>query len=147
MRVSTRVRYGVRLMVSLALHYGNGPILLKNIATDEGISEKYLSLIIIPVRGKGLVRSTRGARGGYELARPPEQISLKEIVDTLDGESCLVDCVKDSKLCARAPLCASRDLWAILGGKISETLSSMTLAALADIRKEKVAKAALNYAV
>jgi Rrf2 family protein len=120
---------------------------LKSIAKDEEISEKYLSLIIIPLKGKGLVLSTRGSRGGYTLARPPERITLKEIIDTLEGETCLVDCIQNPACCSRASLCASRDLWSLLGGRISETLDSITLASLAAIKQEKIEKAGLNYAV
>ena len=147
MKISTRVRYGVRLMLSLALNYGKGPVFLKNIAEEEEISQKYLSLIILPLKGKGLVHSTRGAHGGYALGKHPEQITLKEIVDILEGDTCLVDCVKYPARCTRAPLCASRDLWTILGEKISETLGSMTLARLAEMKRERIEKASFNYAV
>ena len=80
MKITTRSRYGVRLMLELAGNYGKGQVLLKDIARNEGISEKYLSLIIIPLRTAGLVQSTRGAHGGYSLAKPPGEITLKDIV-------------------------------------------------------------------
>src|SRR4030042_540461 len=95
MKLSTRTRYGVRLMVALALNYGKDPVFLKDIAKGENISEKYLSLIIIPLRGVNLVNSVRGAHGGYNLSKEPSQITLKEIVDVLEGECSLVDCVKN----------------------------------------------------
>jgi len=136
MKLSTRARYGVRLMLSLSLNYGKGPIFLKDIAKREEISEKYLSLIIIPLRGAGLVNSNRGAYGGYTLAREPSKITLKEIVDVLEGD-CLVNCIKDSSACSRIPTCAARDIWVLLGGKISETLNSITLKKLARMSREK----------
>lgn len=139
MKLSTRARYGVRLMAALARCYGKGPVYLKDIAKAEQISEKYLSLIIIPLRGIGLVNSLRGARGGYSLARAPSQITLKEVVDILEG-NCLVDCIKDPDLCSRVPSCATRDIWALLGGKISETLDSFTLEDLVRIKQEKARK-------
>jgi Rrf2 family protein len=124
-------------MLALALHYGKGPVYLKDIAKGENISEKYLSLIIIPLRGIGLVNSSRGAYGGYSLARDPSQITLKEVVDVLEGDSCLVDCVKDPSACPRVPICVTRDVWAIIGGRISETLNSITLDTLVKMNRGK----------
>jgi len=136
MKLSTRARYGVRMMLSLAQKYGNGPVFLKDIAKREEISEKYLSLIIIPLRGAGLVISNRGAYGGYTLAREPSKINVKEIVDVLEGD-CLVNCIKDSSACSRISTCAARDIWILLGGKISETLESITLEKLTYMSREK----------
>ena len=141
MKLSTRTRYGVRLMAALALNYGQSPVFLKDIAKGENISEKYLSLIIIPLRGVGLVNSIRGAHGGYSLARDPSQITMKEIVDVLEGDCSLVDCVNNPSTCPRVPICASHDIWAIIGGKISETLSSITLDMLVKMNQEKVGNA------
>jgi len=137
MKLSTRTRYGVRLMVALAFNYGKDPVFLKDIAKGENISEKYLSLIIIPLRGVGLVNSVRGARGGYNLAKEPSQITLKEIVDVLEGDCSLVDCVKNPSSCSRVPICASHDIWEIIGNKISETLRSITLDMLVKMNQEK----------
>jgi len=137
MKLSTRTRYGVRLMLDLAVNRDRGQIFLKDIAREEDISEKYLSLIIIPLKGAGLVNSTRGARGGYSLARDPAKITLKEIVDALEGETCLVDCVRNSSSCPRSGRCASRDLWTIVGQSISLALGSMTLEDLAKMSREK----------
>jgi len=123
-------------MLALARNYGKAPVYLKDIARQEEISEKYLSLIIIPLRAVGLVSSTRGAHGGYNLTRLPSEITLKEIVDVLEG-NCLVDCVKDPSVCSRVSTCASRDIWAMLGGKISEALDSVTLEQLVQMNREK----------
>lgn len=139
MKLSTRSRYGVRLMLSLARSYGQGPLFLKDIAKTEEISEKYLSLIIIPLRGVGLVSSTRGSHGGYTLARAPEKITLKEIVDVLEG-NCIVDCIKDPAACSRVETCASRDIWKLLEGRISETLEGITLQHLVAMNREKAEK-------
>ncbi len=139
MKISARARYGVRLMMVLARNYGRGPIFLKDIAKEEDISEKYLGQIIIPLRGAGLVLSSRGSHGGYMLAREPAEINLKEIIDILEGD-CLVRCIKDASACKRVSTCASRDIWIMLGGKISETLGSVSLAELNHIDHEKAAK-------
>jgi Rrf2 family protein len=140
MKLSTRARYGVRLMLALAKNYGKEPVYLKDIAKEEDISEKYLSLIIIPLRGVGLVNSVRGAYGGYNLSRDPSEITLKEIVDVLEGDCSLVDCVKDPSTCPRVPICVSHDIWAIIGGKISETLSSITLDKMVRMNRKKARK-------
>lgn len=144
MKLSTKSRYGVRMMLALALNYGKGYIYLKDIARSEDISEKYLRLITIPLKGAGLLNAGRGARGGYTLSRPPSDTTLKEIVDALEGNSCLVDCVKDISICPRVPICASRDIWVLLGGKIAETLSSFTLEQLVKINREKTETALLH---
>jgi Rrf2 family protein len=131
-------------MVALALNYGQSPIFLKDIAKGENISEKYLSLIIIPLRRIGLVNSVRGAYGGYRLAKEPSQITMKEIVDVLEGDCSLVDCVKNPSTCPRVSTCASHDIWVIIGGKISETLSSITLDMLVKMNQEKAGNAMMN---
>ncbi|HOS96955.1 MAG TPA: Rrf2 family transcriptional regulator [Deltaproteobacteria bacterium] len=147
MKLSTRSRYGVRLMLDLAIAHqgGKGQVFLKDIAGQEGISEKYLSLIMIPLKAAGLVTSTRGAHGGYSLARNPSQITLREIVDVLEGGTCLVDCVKNPDVCPRSGTCTSRDLWSALSGKISETLDSITLEDLAGKSREKGAAAGMYH--
>jgi Rrf2 family protein len=144
MKLSTRARYGVRLMVALALNYGKSPVYLKDIARGESISEKYLSLIIIPLRRVGLVTSIRGAHGGYNLAKDPSQITMKEIVDVLEGDCSLVDCVKNPSTCPRVSICASHDVWTIIGEKISDTLSSITLDMLVKMNQEKAQKAMMH---
>ncbi len=146
MKVSTRIRYGVRLMLSLAENWGKGPVLLKEIARDEEISEKYLSLIVIPLRTKGLVNSIRGARGGYTLARPPEEITVEQIMEAIEGRLSLVDCISDSARCSRAEECVTRDVWAALGDTITRTLDSVSLDRLVQMKKGKTDKT-ITYAI
>jgi Rrf2 family protein len=145
MKLSTRSRYGVRLMLELALNSTKGSVFLKDIAKEEEISEKYLSLIIIPLKAAGLVNSMRGAHGGYTLAKPASNITLKEIVDVLEGETCLVDCVKNPSTCSRSDTCASRDLWTILSDNISQTLGSVTLEDLVRKSREKGQSGAMYH--
>lgn len=144
MKLSTRSRYGVRMMTDLADNYGGSPVFLKDIAKREDISEKYLSLIVIPLRGAGLLQSIRGAGGGYRLAHKPENITVRDIWQALEGEICLVDCVQDAKRCTRVSTCPTRDIWDILGQKISETLQAITLADLVRIRREKADNNIMN---
>ena len=85
MRLSTRSRYGLRFMCDLALYYGEGVMLLKDIARSTGISEKYLSNLAIPLKGAGLINSVRGSHGGYKLTRGPEKVTVKEIYDEIQA--------------------------------------------------------------
>ena len=137
MKISTRTRYGMRLMVELGIYYDKGSIFLKDIAKAEDISEKYLSQIIIPLRAAGLVNSFRGARGGYALAKPPKQITLGEIVAVLEGDLELVNCVNNPLECSRVSVCATRDLWGNLAKKIVTMLNGMSLGDLVEQCRQK----------
>jgi Rrf2 family protein len=125
------------MMADLADNFGTNPVFLKDIAKREDISEKYLSLIVIPLRKAGLIQSTRGAHGGYSLTRVPEKITALEIFDALEGENCLVDCVQNPSKCSRSSICPTRDVWSMLGEKIRETLAAVTLDELVKVRREK----------
>jgi Rrf2 family protein len=125
-------------MLELALHYGEGPIMLKDIAERQGISEKYLWQLINPLKTTGLVNSLRGSRGGYVLGKAPEAISLKAILQILEGPLCLVDCVDNPELCKRSPSCISRDIWGEASKNMQQTLQDTTLAAMVERQKEKL---------
>lgn len=136
MRLSTRARYGTRLMLELALNFNQGTVFLKDIAQKEEISEKYLSHLVISLKASGLISSSRGAHGGYRLAKPPSQITLMDIVQILEGNLSLVECVKNPSVCSRVSKCATRDIWGKLDEKISDVLSSVTLEDLVSSQKE-----------
>ncbi|HOW85236.1 MAG TPA: Rrf2 family transcriptional regulator [Candidatus Aminicenantes bacterium] len=112
-RLSTKGRYGTRLMLNLARHYGAGSeaVILKNIAEDERISIRYLEQIIIPLKINRLVKSIRGAGGGYTLARKPEDIRISEILQALEGNCCLVECVEDGTFCEFTGSCPTFEIW------------------------------------
>jgi len=139
LHMSTRGRYGVRLMVALALNYGNGTTLLRDVSRREGISEKYLGQIIIPLKSAGLILSQRGSRGGYALAQPPEAITVKDVVEAIEGKIAAVLCVHDPQACARATSCVATGVWRQLSADIERSLSSFTLAALARQARELAA--------
>lgn len=132
-------------MADLAENFGKKPVFLKDIAKREEISEKYLSIIVIPLRGAGLIQSTRGAHGGYTLAKRPEEISVQDIFNALEGKICLVDCVENPQDCPRVGICPTRDVWSVLGEKIRETLNSVTLADLVQTRREKAENNIMSY--
>ena len=137
MKLSTRGRYGVRLMLDLALHDGEGPIFLREIAVRQGVSEKYLWQLINPLKAAGLIGSQRGVHGGYVLGKAPEGISVKEILLILEGPLCLVDCVDDPSLCERSASCVSREIWGEVSVSLQQTLEKKSLAAMLARHKEK----------
>ncbi len=134
MKFSTRSRYGVRMMYELAIHYGEGPVILKDIAQRQNISGKYLSKIVILLKGAHLVRSSRGLNGGYILARDPSKITLRDIIETLEGGITLVECVNNGKICKRSGDCPTREIWCGLNKLIAGYLDSITLRDLAKKR-------------
>jgi Rrf2 family protein len=117
-------------MLELSKNYGKGTIFLKDIAKNQEISEKYLSQLIIPLRGAGLVQSTRGAHGGYALAKPAEEINLYEIVKALDGPISVVECVTNPKVCSRYDLCPTQKIWKGLNDSMIKYLTEITLESL-----------------
>jgi len=140
MKISTRATYGVRLMLELGLYYGQGPVYLKNIARAEDISEKYLSQIIIPLKNSDLVNSFRGAHGGYSLARAPKDITMKSIVEILEGGFDLVRNKNISLAKETASISVTNDLWEKVGNKIASTLGEFTLEDLIEQYKKKQGK-------
>ena len=124
-------------MLELGVYYGKGPVFLRDIAKREDISEKYLSQIIIPLKSAGLVDSIRGAHGGYMLAKPPKKITMREIVEVLEGSLNLVECVRTPSKCARVSQCITRDLWSKLSESITKTLDKVTLDGLVKDYREK----------
>jgi Rrf2 family protein len=145
MKLSTKGRYGVRLMLDLAAHYGEGPVLLREISQREDISEKYLWHLINPLKTAGLVNATRGAHGGYELAKAPNEITVKDIFEVVEGPICLVDCVDKPATCKRSDFCIARDLWGDASRVLAETLAKATLASLVLRQKDKKQLQAVNY--
>jgi Rrf2 family protein len=124
-------------MLDLALHYGKEPVLLRDIARRQEVSEKYLEHSVSALRKAGLVRSIRGARGGYMLAKPPSEIRLSEIMEVLEGSMAPVECVDDSQVCHRVNLCVTRDIWAKMKEAIDNILESITLQDMVEQQKEK----------
>jgi len=145
MKLSTKGRYGARAMMDLALHYGQGPILLKDIAKRQQISERYLEHLALSLKAAGLVSSTRGARGGFTLTRPPSQIRLSEIIQIMEGSIAPVECVDDPKVCSFADLCVTRDIWSEMKEAMSGVLESTTLQDLVQRQREKERPEAIMY--
>jgi len=129
-KLSTRGEYGLRAMFDLAQHYGEGPIPIKSVAERQDISEHYLEQLIAVLRKAGLVKSVRGAQGGYILSRDPEEITVGDIIRVLEGPIAPVDCLNagEGEGCERAETCVTRDIWEKVRDSISDVLDSFTLA-------------------
>jgi Rrf2 family cysteine metabolism transcriptional repressor len=145
MKLSTRGRYGTRVLVDLALREGNGLVPLKDIAQRQQISLLYLEHIITPLVSAGMIKSTRGARGGVQLARSPREIKLSDAIGLLEGSMAPVDCINDPDVCSRSELCATRDVWIELKKAMDSVLESKTLQDLVDLEKKKKAEDTIMY--
>jgi Rrf2 family cysteine metabolism transcriptional repressor len=141
-RLTTKTRYGARAMLHLALHYDQGPVSSKVIAADQQLSVKYLERLLSQLLGAGLVRSVRGAQGGYMLARPPERINLREIFCVLEGDDGLVECVAHPELCSRYDTCVTQEVWARMYDACTDVLQSTRLSDLVDCHRAKAAACA-----
>jgi len=133
MRISTRGEYGVRVMVDLARHYGRGPRSLTEISQAENLPLPYLEQLIKFLRDAHLVMSTRGAHGGYQLARAPETIRMGEVVRVLEGPIAPMICAVEgemTEICERLEFCTTKYLWWRVRDVIVQSLDSMTLADL-----------------
>lgn len=144
MRFSTRGRYGTMAMLDLAIHYGEGLILVKDIARRQHISERYLEHLLILLKVAGIVRSTRGTGGGFSLARPPSQIRLSEIIQATEGSMAPTDCVDDPEAYPQIALCAVYDVWLEVKTAINSVLESTTLQDLLERQRQKWNSKQLN---
>jgi Rrf2 family cysteine metabolism transcriptional repressor len=145
MKLSTRTRYGMRALMDLTLNSKGQPVQLKEIAKRQRISPSYLEHLIIPLISAGLIKSTRGAKGGINLARPPQKIRLIEILEILEGPIAPVDCLKDSQSCPRSGICATQDIWNDLAKAMGKVLESNTLLDVANRQRSKETQSEMYY--
>jgi Rrf2 family protein len=131
MKLSTKGRYGVKAMVDLAIHYGGEPISIKTISERQNISEYYLEQLFSPLRKAELIRSIRGAQGGYVLSRSPKDITIAEIMEVLEGPIEISNCL-DENSCNNVDCCATRLLWAKIKNSIDSVTKSTTLQDILD---------------
>ena len=142
MKISTKGRYGIRAALELTYRYGSGPVMVREISQSQGISERYLENILNTLRTSGFVISTRGAKGGYELAKTPSRITLYDIVRSLEGPLDVVSCTGGEE-CEKAGKCATIYVWKEIKEKIENVLRSITLEELAE-RERKLINQGLN---
>nr|WP_279286434.1 Rrf2 family transcriptional regulator [Clostridium cadaveris] len=129
--MSTKGRYGVKAMVDLAINYGKEPISIKAISQRQNVSEYYLEQLFSPLRKSGLIKSIRGAQGGYVLNRDPKDIKISEIMYVLEGPIEISDCV-DGSSCNNIDCCATRLLWEKIKHSIDSVMESVTLQDIVD---------------
>jgi len=140
MKLSTRSRYGTRLILDMAQHQGDSPIQLGDIARRQNISLKYLEQIIRPLKRAEYIRSFRGSKGGHKLNKPPEQITVGEVVALLEGGSILTHCSEHPERCSRSEQCPTRYLWAEASAAMFGRLNQITFADLLNSGKEAQAE-------
>jgi Rrf2 family cysteine metabolism transcriptional repressor len=145
MKLSTRGQYGTRAMLELALLYGQGPVLLKDVASRQDIPVSYLENLMGALRMAGLVATVRGMHGGYYLAKPPSEINLSQVIAALEGSMAPVECVDDPEHCSRAESCVTRDIWGEVKQAIENVLESITLEDLARSYQEKQLTSSSRY--
>jgi Rrf2 family transcriptional regulator, cysteine metabolism repressor len=130
MKLSTRGRYASRAMIELARHYGEGSLSIDRIAEKQHISKRYLEHIFARLRVAGIVEGTRGSKGGYVLLRPPDQVSVGEVVRAVEGPLGPVHCVDDPASCPKVGRCATHNLWTEAARVLNELLDGHTIGSL-----------------
>ncbi len=146
MKLSTKMRYGSRAMLELALHYEDGVTSTREIAGQQAVSPKYLEHLLASLRSASLVRSVRGAQGGHSLTRPPAQINLREIYEALEGTEGFVPCTTCPEVCDRTQICATKEVWDRMFDSCMAILESTTLEALVRrVRNKQAAVDAMYY--
>jgi len=148
MKISTKGRYGLRILMDLAIHQSEKPRLIRDIAQSQQISEKYISRLVISLRKAGLIRSIRGVNGGFHLDRKPEDITLLEVVEVMEGPLSIVDCVTAPRKCRLHENCAPREVWCKLNESIRDLMRQTTLAdILAACEKRNTQAGAFDYCI
>ena len=147
MKLTTKMRYGTRVMLELAVHYERGPVSLSEIAERQQLSEKYIESLASNLRSAGLLQSTRGSQGGYHLTRPPEQITLWDIFGVLEGPGPFVPCTADPGICQRRDVCVTQEVWASMYDASVRILQATTLADLVERSLEKQGQTVVMYSI
>ena len=138
MKISTKGRYALRLMLDIALHCGDGPVSLRDAAGRQEVSDKYLEQIVTPLGRNGLVQSVRGAGGGYLLTKGPEEYTVGEILRCLEGSLSPVDCAEDAGCCGRSGQCVTVEVWDRIAQAVNQVVDNITLADLVRRHHEKL---------
>jgi Rrf2 family protein len=145
MKLSTKTRYGTRMVLDMAQHHGNGAIQLGEIANRQNISLKYLEQIIRPLKEADYIKSFRGAKGGHMLTKAPEEITVGEIVAILEGGDTLIRCDKDPEDCERVDSCLTRYLWKEAAAAMFQRLSAITFADLINLKEDVCQNKFIDY--
>lgn len=137
MKISTKGRYALRMMIDLAINNNGGYISLKDISSRQEISDKYSEQIINQLSKAGLVKSIRGSKGGYMLSKRPEEYTVGDVLRVMEGSLAPVACVEEgSEYCKRASTCVTIELWQKLNNAINDVVDNITLEDLVNRQKE-----------
>ena len=128
MKISTKTRYGMRFMIDLAEHYGEGCVAMKDVADRQGVSKKYLEQVVAPLSAAGLLKVTRGNKGGFQLARSPKEISLADVVTASEDGLAITECISCIAACDNEGGCVSREIWGGMQNAMTDYLENRTLA-------------------
>ena len=142
MKIPMRVDYGVRALVELALHYGEGPVQTALIARNQEIPEAYLDQLMTTLHKFGFVVSRRGPQGGHRLAMDPEDINLHMVMTTLDGSLSPLDCLTNPTDCVFSETCAQQEVWKSVEDAVEVVLRNITLSVLAQRQRKLAAQLA-----
>lgn len=145
MKISTKLRYGLRAMIDIAINSDGGPVIIKDIAHHQDISKKYLDNLLVSLKSAGLIRSHRGPKGGYVLAKPPEKITLEDIALALEGPLVFLDCIKDPSSCKRSDTCSAFEFWNEIAEMVMTKLRNTKLSDLVTLQKKKNEAKAMMY--
>jgi len=145
MKLSTKTRYGTRAIIDIAQNSENGRTMLKDIAARQSLSPKYLDHILSAMRRAGLIRNIRGKGGGYILSKTPASITVKDILEAVDGTFEPVECLSNTDLCDNVPSCAARDVWLRMKEAVDGVLEEATLQSL--LEKNSLNKNLSNYSI
>jgi Rrf2 family transcriptional regulator, cysteine metabolism repressor len=137
MRLSTRSRYAIRALIDLTVHMAEAPTLVREIAEREDISVRYLEQLLLPLKAAGLVRATRGANGGFTLAKDPSEINLREVIQIMEGSTAFTECADCADVCPRAGSCVLRDSWLEVTAASNKILEATTLQTLVDRQNKR----------
>ncbi|NOZ87339.1 MAG: Rrf2 family transcriptional regulator [Deltaproteobacteria bacterium] len=133
LKLSTRIRYSLRLVVYLCDHAGSdNPVQLKRVSKDQGISMRYLEQLVVPLKSSGIIKSVAGKKGGYYLALPPESLKVAKVVEAAGEEPRLLDCLDPKVKCVYKDVCSSRKMWGLVNARMWDVLNEYTISDLSE---------------
>jgi len=137
MRLSTRSRYGILALMDIAVHANSGPVMVREIAEREGLSERYLEQLLLSLKAAGIVRATRGTGGGFSLAKSPSEVNLKDVIRITEGSTAFTECADDPDVCSRSSACALLDAWVEVTKAAERVMESITIKDLIERQAQK----------
>jgi Rrf2 family protein len=146
LKITTKGHYGLRIMMELAFAWGTGPVLVENISKRQGISGKYIHVLMLSLKNTGLARAIRGPNGGYLLTRAPAEVTVSEIIHAMEGSNYPLECVGDKSQCTRSQACAANELWTRIYHETEKILSGVTLQDLID-RQRALSEPQVEYQI